>query len=157
MHIRSFFLLLFAVCCWDSHRALECGHTLFLKQAALPRYQSAHCTPWSVRCGSVRDQAGGKKMHVATKNPNHLPRSGKCIGKGSEKTTFNSVASPIAPWSGSRLTPLLGSGWISASSLSTLTSLQHVLITSINYCQLLLSPVHGLALWASPKLAPQRS
>lgn len=105
-----------------------------------------HSLIWSVRCGSVRDQAGGKNLHVATKNLNHLPRSRKCIGKGSEKTTFNSVASPIAPWSGSRLTPLLGPGQISALSLSTLTSLQHVLITSINYCQLLLSPVHGLAL-----------
>ena len=66
-----------------------------------------------------------EKVHAATKNPNLLSRSGKCIGKGSEKTTFNPVASPMAPWSGSSLTPLLGSRQITVLSLSTLPSLQH--------------------------------
>lgn len=66
-----------------------------------------------------------EKVHAAAKNSNHLSRSGKSIGKGSEKTKFNPVASPMAPWSGSSLTPLLGSGQISVLSLSTLPSLQH--------------------------------
>lgn len=66
-----------------------------------------------------------EKVHAATENQNHLSLSGKCIGKGSEKTTFNPVASPMAPWSGSSLTPLLGSRQISVLSLSTLPSLQH--------------------------------
>lgn len=101
---------------------------------------------WSVRCGSVRDQAGEKKVHAATKNPNHLSRSGKCIGKGSEKTTFNPVASPMAPWSGSSLTPLLGSGEISVLSCQHFLLSSIALITSIDHRQHLLSPVHGLAL-----------
>lgn len=123
-----FSLLLPAACCWDSRGALECGHTLFIKRAASPRYRSdqhiALLNPVS-RAWKCEGSGRREKVHAAAKNSNHLSRSGKSIGKGSEKTTFNPVASPMAPWSGSSLTPLLGSGQISVLSLSTLPSLQH--------------------------------
>jgi len=120
-------LLLFAVCWLGQPSCPGMWSHFVLKASRLTKIPicTLQSLIWSVRCGSVRDRAGRKKLHAATKNSNHLPRSGKCIGKGSEKTTLNSVASPMAPWSASSLTPLLGSGQISVLSLSTLPSLQH--------------------------------
>lgn len=78
----------------------------------------------SIRWGSERDQTE-QKLSLQLKPQIICHNLGNVLAKGQRKQPLNPVASPLAPWSGSSLTPLLVSGQISVFPPSALPSLQH--------------------------------